>query len=237
VALFVPAVAVALSEFCGSSAASQLRLRLTCLLLVWPVVSGIAGLISTARVEASREQAVRTKILAAASLIARGDRILAQVIEPATTPNLKTDLLARLVRNNEIDVKPLSDQALLDAQGTLEVQLGSTGLSLPGLHLVSVARRAAVSRTIAGCVDIRSPVADGQALFEVGASGGRVAITNAYGASITVFLRSYTGSVVTRIGTLHLEAGRPSNVSVTARHTALIVGLPKGGPTTICGTV
>jgi hypothetical protein len=124
VALLTPMIAVALSDLVKTTMASA---RLTVLgLLVIILVANLGSLRSFSDNHTQTVIEAKTRILAAAQVLADGDVALTTQPEPTYSPNITSTSLLRVARAGQLPHEPLTATDIVTAQSIINVSLTSS---------------------------------------------------------------------------------------------------------------
>lgn len=232
-ALLIPVVGVALSDL-----ARRPRLARTLALVLIAVVAANGWRLLTyrARVEADLEQQLRRIILAASRLDLAPSELLTLVPEPRFSPNLGYPELLRMRSEDRLprddDVTRADELSALTHLQTSVTPEPLLPLGTRGGPTVGPAGGVHTARAGPGCLRAE-PVAPPSQLVLAVAAPASLSLDGP-DDGLTVLLRSDDGTTA-GMGRLVTLADGPVhlNLNVTAR--TVIVNLPAGGATTICG--
>jgi hypothetical protein len=238
-ALLIPATALALSALVSTS---WVRLAaVAAVLILLSTMHGAAQLQTWVHTFSDRDQLVRARILAAASLLTTDtSQVVGIQPEPMWAPDLNANQLRVLARAGELPTSAtVDDAARLYAADQLYVALGGPGsaASLPEARIEVVgASDLRATAPSAGCVSVQPSGAHPRFKLHV-SEGGKVHVLSEAGGELHVLMASPTTPAGLPLPDrrLTLEPGQEMELMLTWNGSSPWVEVPSAGSTVMCG--
>jgi hypothetical protein len=234
VALLLPAIGLVLSELAEAIAA---RRALIGFLLVLVGLHNAGVLRQQSRLQTNSERAFKTTALATAQLATAGAPIINAQPDLLYNPDLTVDDLRRMAVDGKLpSTRGITEADRVAAATVVQYGVGPSGLDV-ALTAPAVERVAGATqqRTAPGCLHLRPT----GGTVEIRLAGGEpmsVTVTSVSGGEMTGFLRTTTPAEYTGPPrTDKLQPGAVVHVNVTARVSEVILRVPAGGATDLCG--
>jgi hypothetical protein len=237
VALAVPSIGLALSELTGNGLGR--RAVVFVLLLLVGLHNG--GLLrDKSKEESRREREAKDRILYAADLVATQADILGGNPEPRYSPDLEVDDLRLMVRDGKL---PKARRASVDDRiavaTVLQYAVNPTPLPIQTFppRVDGVVGGTDERDDVTGCVRVfpDGPVTE---IHLEGHYTMSVRVTAEVSGDLTGYLRMFTPRVLT--GDAHVDkvkGGVPVFVNMTSSVDQVVLRLPRGGMTEVCGVL
>lgn len=234
VALLLPAIALALSRSVATTSSARAVVVGLCGLLV---VHNIGLLRDAASADMGREVPFEGVVVAAASLVADGEPLLARTLDPTYNPDLTNEALARIDRYGWLpDIDPtVAEQLTAEVQLQVALRAPSGDLGAVTLTGGDAVPAPATNDAGASCMEV-DPAAAGVSVDLVGDTDGwRVRLQGPPDGRIAV--RVVSGDVASPPRPLALPATGAADLVSVADGRVVRVDLPAGPPTTVCGVI
>ncbi len=236
-ALLLPLVALALSRSFPRRESTQLVLLGLCGLLA---VHNVGLLRERTSEEMGDEQPFAGTVVAAAGIVAEGEEMLSERLDPRRNPDLTVDALARIDEHGWLpDVTPTAREeltAMVQLQTTLQPAnggLGTVELVGEGVELAPVTSDLGPS-----CIEARPVAADAAVVLRGPGEIWRVRMQGPGEERIGVRMVSLDDArVMSRRKRFELPESGIGDIVSSADDHPVQVTLPDGAPTTFCGVV